>query len=598
MKKISTLLCIVALLNSNAQTTVTIPDANFVTYLQSIIPAAMSGDQMDTTNTLVTTNTHRINVSSLAIANLFGIHYFSSLTYLNCRNDSLTTLTALPNSIDTLICDTNKLTRITAFPTSLTYLTCRANALDSLPHLPNLIAYIDSRQNPFTVPFPALPNSLIYLDCSQDRLDSIPTLPNSLQVLYCNWNNLSNLPTLPATLQAISCFDNNIFSLPALPNSLTYINIADNFVSTLPALPSSLITLHCEGNILTGTFPALPNSLINLYCFYNTITSLPALPGSLQILWCHNNHLTTIPALPASLTSLECSTNHLTTLPSLPNTLQTLECGTNSITCFQPFPISLTTIQIDPNSYTCLPNHIPAMNSVDLAAPLCAPIITIGNNACDSTKLICSPASSYSWSNGATTQSIYVKTSGKDSVIITTDTSLCLATSAIMVTVNPLPTITATTNTATLCLDSTAILSANGAITYIWSIGATTSSISVTPTVTTLYTVAGIDANGCVNTATVTQVVTNCGAAGIVRYLDNDNQVLIYPNPSNGVFSIETNAIEKQTIQFYDVNGKMVLTQFISNKTTIDVSSLNEGLYNLNIISNQGVINKRVIIAR
>jgi hypothetical protein len=51
-------------------------------------------------------------------------------------------------------------------------------------------------------------------------------------------------------------------------------------------------------------------------------------------------------------------------------------------------------------------------------------------------------------------------------------------------------------------------------------------------------------------------------------------------------------------MQVYDVNGKMVLSQTINGKTNIDASSLSEGVYNISIISNEGVVNKRVVIVR
>ncbi len=48
----------------------------------------------------------------------------------------------------------------------------------------------------------------------------------------------------------------------------------------------------------------------------------------------------------------------------------------------------------------------------------------------------------------------------------------------------------------------------------------------------------------------------------------------------------------------YDVNGKLVLNQIINGKTTIDAGSLNEGVYNISIISNEGIVNKRVMIVK
>ncbi|MBK7669007.1 MAG: T9SS type A sorting domain-containing protein [Sphingobacteriaceae bacterium] len=56
------------------------------------------------------------------------------------------------------------------------------------------------------------------------------------------------------------------------------------------------------------------------------------------------------------------------------------------------------------------------------------------------------------------------------------------------------------TSTITACGGGNAILTASGASTYTWSTGATTSTIIVTPSVTTIYTVAGTS-NGCVDYA-------------------------------------------------------------------------------------------------
>ena len=75
-------------------------------------------------------------------------------------------------------------------------------------------------------------------------------------------------------------------------------------------------------------------------------------------------------------------------------------------------------------------------------------------------------------------------------------------------------------------------------------------------------------------------------------------QVSIYPNPNNGIFVLETNASAKQTLQLFDVNGNLVLTQIISGRSVIDASGLSEGLYNLNLISNNALINKRIVIVK
>ncbi|HEX7415234.1 MAG TPA: T9SS type A sorting domain-containing protein [Bacteroidia bacterium] len=94
------------------------------------------------------------------------------------------------------------------------------------------------------------------------------------------------------------------------------------------------------------------------------------------------------------------------------------------------------------------------------------------------------------------------------------------------------------------------------------------------------------------------RMVTNVGQAGIQQFVSNKEQINIYPNPNNGSFVIEPSNNTKQTMQVYDVNGKIVLSQTINGKTTIDASSLNEGVYNISLISNEGVVNKRLVIVR
>ncbi|HEX7412487.1 MAG TPA: T9SS type A sorting domain-containing protein [Bacteroidia bacterium] len=89
-----------------------------------------------------------------------------------------------------------------------------------------------------------------------------------------------------------------------------------------------------------------------------------------------------------------------------------------------------------------------------------------------------------------------------------------------------------------------------------------------------------------------------CDRASIEEYNYLLNNFRVYPNPNNGSFVIELNSSAKQTMQVYDVNGKMVLSQVINGKVIIDASNLNEGVYNISIISNEGVVNKRVVIVR
>ncbi len=74
------------------------------------------------------------------------------------------------------------------------------------------------------------------------------------------------------------------------------------------------------------------------------------------------------------------------------------------------------------------------------------------------------------------------------------------------------------------------------------------------------------------------------------------SQISLYPNPNNGSFIIDTKT-EVHCIM-YDVNGMEVLNQKVSGKTNIETYNLASGVYNLSIIGNENIINKKVLIIR
>lgn len=79
------------------------------------------------------------------------------------------------------------------------------------------------------------------------------------------------------------------------------------------------------------------------------------------------------------------------------------------------------------------------------------------------------------------------------------------------ITVNPLPTVSASNDT-TICNGNSVSISASGAASYTWDNGlGNGASHTVSPTITTTYIVNGIDLNGCQNSDSVTVSVVNCG---------------------------------------------------------------------------------------
>lgn len=138
--------------------------------------------------------------------------------------------------------------------------------------------------------------------------------------------------------------------------------------------------------------------------------------------------------------------------------------------------------------------------------------ICVGSN----TILTASSGTSYLWSNGQTTQSITVNPITNTTYTVTvTDANGCRGTANILVTVDPLPTITVIGDN-NICRGESSVLTASGAVTYLWSPGGqTTASITVSPVTTTTYTVTGTDANGCSSTGTRTVTVNPLPVASI-----------------------------------------------------------------------------------
>ncbi|MFN7013881.1 MAG: PKD domain-containing protein, partial [Bacteroidia bacterium] len=103
----------------------------------------------------------------------------------------------------------------------------------------------------------------------------------------------------------------------------------------------------------------------------------------------------------------------------------------------------------------------------------------------------------YLWSNGATTPSINVTSSGNYSVTITNSNGCSAVSSPVAVTVNPLPSVSITASgPTTLCTGgSVDLTSSQTGAGNTWSTGATTNMINVNTTGT--YSVTFVDVNGC-----------------------------------------------------------------------------------------------------
>ncbi|MFZ9028623.1 MAG: PKD domain-containing protein [Crocinitomicaceae bacterium] len=130
------------------------------------------------------------------------------------------------------------------------------------------------------------------------------------------------------------------------------------------------------------------------------------------------------------------------------------------------------------------------------------------------------------------------------------------------VTVNGLPSVTASATSSSICEGETTTINATGASTYAWDNGAgTNASTNVSPAVTTTYNVTGTDANGCVNTDAVTITVSAAPASpvitpnGTVNICQGETTTLTSSYASGNTWSTTetTQAITVNSTGTYDV---------------------------------------------
>ncbi|PBQ31631.1 hypothetical protein CNR22_07565 [Sphingobacteriaceae bacterium] len=169
-----------------------------------------------------------------------------------------------------------------------------------------------------------------------------------------------------------------------------------------------------------------------------------------------------------------------------------------------------------PGSYTCDVKdfHNCAASGtfvITQPAPISLSIVASNSVLCsgESLTLTATGVQNYTWTSGPSANGVPFTPSVTETyLVIGEDAAGCSDVSWIDITVNPGPTVTIiSTNTA--CPGNSVDLNANGASTYAWSTLSTSNNITVSPTLTSVYSVTGTATNGCTDVATKTITLLN-----------------------------------------------------------------------------------------
>lgn len=139
--------------------------------------------------------------------------------------------------------------------------------------------------------------------------------------------------------------------------------------------------------------------------------------------------------------------------------------------------------------------------------------VSSSNTLCSGSALTVSAtgAVSYTWQPGVLTGSMQLFNPALSATYSVTGIAAngCVGTNTLAVTVYFLPLVTAISSSGTICIGATATLSASGAFAYSWTpVSQNGSSISVSPTSQTAYTVTGTSADGCKSSTTLSLEVS------------------------------------------------------------------------------------------
>ena len=142
------------------------------------------------------------------------------------------------------------------------------------------------------------------------------------------------------------------------------------------------------------------------------------------------------------------------------------------------------------------------------------------------------------------------------------------------------------------------------ALTWLWDFGDGSTSTALNPTHTyataDTFTVKLIASSGssCTDTLTKKYFIIVKTTSGVNELQISDLGFEVYPNPSSGVFAIESK-INKYEVIISDMFGEKIYSSINnSTKSEIDLSKQPNGIYFLQIKTSAGIANKKIIIQK
>jgi PKD repeat protein len=388
-----------------------------------------------------------------------------------------------------------------------------------------------------------------------------------------------NPGALTGSVQVLSPASTTIYTITGVTGLCSSTKTTNITVNTTPTVSISGSSVICSGNSATLTAGGAASYTWNP----------GALTGSVQVVSPATTAVYTVTGANGSCTSVKSFTLVVNTTPTITVSSATICSGG-----------SATLTAGGAANYTWMPGSL--TGSAQVLSPSSTTIYTITgtNGTCSSTRTtaitvsgtptlnvsggpVCSGnsatltangATAYTWNPGALTGSAQVVSPSSTTVYsVTGANGTCTSNINYTLTVQTSPTLNAVANPSVICVTQAATLSATGASGYLWYPGPVSGNpIVVSPAASMVYTVQG-NIGSCLSSKTVALTVSTC--AGI-NSVSQNGAVKIYPNPSQGIITIETGGIFSGKISLYNTIGQEIHHK---NVREIEVLSFDLGPY-------------------
>jgi hypothetical protein len=385
------------------------------------------------------------------------------------------------------------------------------------------------------------------------------------QPITVSFSGVGTIGAVTGTSSVCGAANNIQYSIPAVTGATTYTWTVPAEITIVTGQGTNTILVNYSGANLSGNISVFASNgscttgTVNFAVtgFSNAIAA-PATGGNQVVTHCNPNPMPTLTATatpPAGATLVWYNAavgGSVVANPTL-NSYNTVTYYAASVSIANGCEGGTRT----PVTLTINPAPLPAVTASGPLVFCQGGSVTLSSNA----------GNSYSWSNGATTQSIIVTQSGNYSVTVNQGNGCISSSAPIAVQVNPLPAANISANgPTTFCNGGSVQLTASTASGYAWSNGASSQTITVTTAGN--YNVTITDANGCSSISANTAVTVN--ALPTVT-LTASPYTSLYPGLTTTLTATATNA---QSYSWFKNN--VLLPGVTGNTLVVNVDELGD----------------------